>query len=278
MVTPQSQDGTSTQGKNSRQPWMKHLMVIVSLLAIFAAIGIMLVGRTKPSVITSKPAEPPTMTVTARGHVTATVQANMILSDPLSHNIHNWYIEPRTAYVFKDGAYHITDDNDQNGRASILSTNTFVGPIGYQLTMEEITGNTSNVNNSFGMIFRFSQQNNKKNKNGDPIISFYSFEVVNTKGGAYYFWKYDNTNPDNPWTQFKMVNCRLAMNSTRDKVHDAVNTIKIFMQGSKFTVTVNGTKLTKTFQDASLTKGMVGMIVNLKGTEVAFSNLLITRN
>ena len=50
------------------------------------------------------------------------------------------------------------------------------------------------------------------------------------------------------------------------------------MNGDKFTVTVNGTTLPKTFQDASLTQGMVGMIVNLKGTEVAFSNLLITRN
>jgi len=281
MATPQPQDETSVQGrkgKNSHQPWMKRLMVIVSLLAIFAAIGIMLVGRTKPSVITSKPAKPPNMTVTARAHLTATVQANMILSDPLNHNIHNWYTEPRTAYAFKDGAYHITDDNDQNGRASILSTNTFVGPIGYQLTMQEITGNTSNVNNSFGMIFRFSQQDNKKNKNGDPIITFYSFEVVNTKGGAYYFWKYDNTNPDNPWTQLQDGKLPFGNEFHQGQGPQAVNTIKIFMQGSKFTVTVNGTKLTKTFQDASLTQGMVGMIVNLKGTEVAFSNLLITRN
>ena len=197
-VTPQLQD----RGKQNPKPWMKALMVMVSILAIFAALGILFVGRLKPSTPTIKTsAGPPNITATAIAQLTATAQANIILSYPLNRNIHNWYMDPPTAYAFKDGAYHITDDDDQNGRASILSTNSFNGPIGYQLTMDEITGNDSNANNSIGMIFRFSQQNNKKNKNGSPIITFYSFEVVNTKGGAYYFWKYDNTNPDNPWTQ-----------------------------------------------------------------------------
>ncbi len=280
-VTPQPQNGKSGQargGKQNPKPWMKALMVMVSILAIFAAIGILFVGRPKPSTPTiSKPAGPPDITATAIAQLTATAQANIILSDPLNRNIHNWYMDPPTAYAFKNGAYHITDDDDQNGRASILSTNSFDGPIGYQLTMDEITGNDSNANNSVGMIFRFSQQNNKKNKNGTPIITFYSFEVVNTKGGAYYFWKYDNTNPDNPWTLIQDGKLPFGNEFHQGQGPQAVNTIKIFMNGNKFTVTVNGITLSKIFQDASLTQGMVGMIVNLKGTEVAFSNLLITR-
>jgi len=257
---------------------MKALMAMVTVLAIFAAAGILLVGRAKPSTSINKPAGPPNMAATAIARLTATAQANIILSDPLNHNIHNWYMDPPAAYAFKDRAYHITDDNDQNGRASILSTNSFDHPIGYQLTMEEITGNDTNANNSFGMIFHFSQQNNKKNKNGDPVITFYSFEVVNMKGGAYYFWKYDNTNPDNPWTQIQDGKLPFGNEFHQGQGPQAVNTLKIFMNGDKFTVTVNGTTLSKTFQDALLTQGMVGMIVNLKGTEVAFSNLLITRN
>ncbi|HEX3640054.1 MAG TPA: hypothetical protein VHV10_02065, partial [Ktedonobacteraceae bacterium] len=231
----------------------------------------------KPPTPTTTPAGPPNGTATTIAQLTATAQANIILSDPLNRNIHNWYMDPPTAYAFKNGAYHITDDDDQNGRASILSTNSFNGPVGYQLTMDEITGNDSNANNSVGMIFRFSQQNNKKNKNGSPIITFYSFEVVNTKGGAYYFWKYDNTNPDNPWTQIQDGKLPVGNEFHQGQGPQAVNTIKIFMNGDKFTVTVNGITLSKIFQDASLTQGMVGMIVNLKGTEVAFSNLLITR-
>jgi len=211
-------------------------------------------------------------------NITATAQTNILLSDPLQQNTHHWYTDPPTAYAFKDGAYHITDDNDQNGRASILSTNSFSGTIGYQLTMEEITGVDANANNSFGMIFRFSQQDNKKNKNGDPIITFYSFEVVNMEGGAYYFWKYDNTNPGNPWTLIQDGKQPFGKEFHQGHGPQAVNTFKIFMHGSKFTVTVNGTTLSKTFEDASLTQGMVGMIVNLKGTEVAFSNLLVTKS
>ncbi len=272
-VTPHLQDSISFAPNRVRQQipqsWLKRLMVIVSLLAIFAALSILFVNRAKPST-PNKPA--------GLSNITATAQTNILLSDPLQQNTHHWYTDPPTAYAFKDGAYHITDDNDQNGRASILSTNSFSGTIGYQLTMEEITGVDANANNSFGMIFRFSQQDNKKNKNGDPIITFYSFEVVNMEGGAYYFWKYDNTNPGNPWTLIQDGKQPFGKEFHQGHGPQAVNTFKIFMHGSKFTVTVNGTTLSKTFEDASLTQGMVGMIVNLKGTEVAFSNLLVTKS
>jgi hypothetical protein len=128
------------------------------------------------------------------------------------------------------------------------------------------------------MIFRFNQQNNKKNKNNQPIITFYSFEVVNIKGGEYYFWKYDNTNPDNPWTRVQDGKLPFGNEFHQGQGPQAINTIKIVMNYDKFTIAVNGHVLPKTFQDASLTQGTVGMIVNLKGTEVAFSNLLITRS
>jgi hypothetical protein len=246
-------------------------MVIVTVLAIFAAIGILFSSRIKPSTPTiHKTAGPP--------DITSTALSNIILSDPLNRNTNGWYTDPPNVYAFKGGTYHITDDNDQNGRASILSAHSFDSTIAYQLTMEEITGNDANTNNSFGMIFRFSQHNNKKNQNGDPIITFYSFEVVNIKGGEYYFWKYDNTNPDNPWTQIQDGKLPLGNEFHQGQGPQAINTIKILMNHDKFTAIVNGTALSKTFQDASLTQGMVGMIVNLKGTEVAFSNLLITRS
>jgi serine/threonine protein kinase len=282
-VTPQPQDSMSFAPNRVRkqisQPRLRRLIVIASLLAIFAVLGTLFMAWIKPSTpIENKPVGSSNMTATAIAHLTAKTQSNVILSDPLKQNTHHWYTDPPSAYAFKDGAYHITDDNDQNGRAGILSTNSFGDTIGYQLTMEEIIGNDANANNSFGMIFRFSQQDNKKNKNGDPIITFYSFEVVNMKGGAYYFWKYDNTNPNNPWTLIQDGKQPFGSEFHQGQGSQAVNTFKIFMHGNKFTVTVNGTTLSKTFEDASLTQGMVGMIVNLKGTEVAFSNLLITKS
>jgi serine/threonine protein kinase len=281
-VTPQSQDNMRAPNrvrKQLSQPGLRRLIVIVSLLTIFAVLGMLFMAWIKPSTpIEYKPVGSSNMTATAIAHLTAKTQTNIILSDPLNHNTHHWYTDPPSAYAFKDGAYHIIDDNDQNGRASILSTNSFGDTIGYQLTMEEIAGNDANANNSFGMIFRFSQQENKKNKNGDPIITFYSFEVVNMKGGSYYFWKYDNTNPNNPWTLIQGGKQPFGSEFHQGQGPQVVNTFKIFMHGNKFTVTINGIRLSKTFEDASLTQGMVGMLVNLKGTEVAFSNLLITKS
>ncbi|HEX3642670.1 MAG TPA: protein kinase, partial [Ktedonobacteraceae bacterium] len=72
-VTPQLQDGKSGQargGKQNPKPWMKALMVMVTVLAIFAAVGILLSGRSKPSTpIISKPAGPPNTTATATAHL-----------------------------------------------------------------------------------------------------------------------------------------------------------------------------------------------------------------
>jgi len=40
---------------------------------------------------------------------------------------------------------------------------------------------------------------------------------------------------------------------------------------------VNGKKLASA-QDTSFKNGQIGMLVNLKGTEIAFSNLMLTKN
>ena len=56
-----------------------------------------------------------------------------------------------------------------------------------------------------------------------------------------------------------------------------MNTFRIYQNGATFSFTVNG-KQVKTLQDSSLKSGSLGMLVNLKGTEVAFMNMLITHN
>jgi len=137
----------------------------------------------------------------------------------------------------------------------------------YSLTMEEIRGDDTSVNNAFGMIIRFNNQS----KGGRIFTSFYSFEVVNRKGGEYQFWKYDNSQPGgNPWKQ-------LWQHAFGPEFHQgygpsSINTLKIFANGKNFTLIVNGKQIAM-IQDGSIASGGVGMLVNLKGTEVAFSNL-----
>ncbi|HLH60660.1 MAG TPA: serine/threonine-protein kinase [Ktedonobacteraceae bacterium] len=216
----------------------------------------------------------PNLQATAIAQATATAQANIILSDTLDQNYHNWPISNSGTklYQFKSGAYHITNLSDQ-GVAVVLQAGAYSQPIGYQLTMQEIKGDDTSINNSFGMIIRYSQQT----KGNQVINTFYSFEVLNTNNGEYRFYKYDNSKGPsvNPWTL--LWHQPFGKEFHQGHTSKSINTVKIFANGSAFTFTVNG-KVVGTAKDSSFKAGTVGMLVNLKGTEVAFSDLLITRN
>ncbi len=215
----------------------------------------------------------PDARATMAAQATATADANIILLDPLSTNIRNWPIISGGSmiYVFKDQAYHITDNDNTRAAPAILPDLTLKGPFVYTLTMEEIKGDNTSVNNEFGLMFR----TNISNENGKTITTFYSLEVLNKAGGEYQFWKFDNSKGPgaNPWN-------KLGSRSFGNEFHEgqgpkSMNTVKIRVNGKNFTLLVNG-KQVWTFQDSSFASGGVGMLVNLKGTEVAFSNLTLT--
>lgn len=262
--------------KKAVKLWVKIVAAIVAILVIAAGVtGAVLYVRAQPGTkgvntqINANGTPDPKATGVAQA--TATAQANILVDDHLDRNINNWLTTPANVYAFRDGAYHITDRGN-NGRATVLQSSSFTGQLGYSLTMQEVNGDDASPNNSFGMIFRFNQQT----KGNTPVTTFYSFEVVNTKGGEYQFWKYDDTKgATSAWTRIWHANFGNEFHQGHGA--QASNTFRVFMQGSSFTFTVNG-KVVKTVQDKSFQAGMVGMIVNLNGTEVAFKNLLLTRN
>ena len=217
----------------------------------------------------------PDLKATMVAQATATAAANIILADPLSSNIHNWPLMSSGSmlYAFKDGAYHITDNDNSRGAPAILSGLILQGPFVYSLTMQEIKGDDTSVNNQFGMIFRANIQN----KNGKTYTTFYTLEVLNNSGGEYQFWKYDDSQGPNSNLWEKLASHRFGSEFHEGQGSKSVNTFKIIANGKNFTLVVNGKK-TWTFQDGSFASGGVGMLVNLKGTEVAFSNLLLTHN
>jgi hypothetical protein len=258
-------------------------------IALIVAMAILLVGgttgiwylrihsaQTSPA---TKPSSPgvvstPNTQATLVAQATAAAQAHIILSDPLSTNIRNFPVSTSGTklYVFKYGAYHMTNLGD-SGIAVVLQATLPNGPIGYTLTMEEIQGDDNSTDNSFGMILRYSQQT----KGNQTINTFYSFEVFNYNGGQYRFYKYDNSKGPsaNPWTQ--LWSQAFGREFHQGHGSGSNNTIKVFASGNTFAFTING-KTVGNAKDSSFTNGTVGMLVNLKGTEVAFSNMLITNN
>jgi serine/threonine protein kinase len=269
---------SSTDEKATKRKRKKPFVVLVSLLVVLALVGSgafwfvhyrLPATKTPPARQTVVPAGTPNVAATATAQAVATASANVLLADPLNYNSRNW---PTNANEFFAGnAYHIVDTVD-NGIAVVLAANPICVSQGYSLTMYEVKGDDASINNSFGQILRFSQ----KSVGGKKVTTFYSFEVVNTKGGEYRFYKYDDSKGGaaSAWTL-------LWHHTFGSEYHQGqgtknTNTLKVFSDGKNFTFMVNGKKVGN-FQDGSLTCGTVGMLVNLKGTEVAFSNLLITR-
>lgn len=279
VQVPKKDDGIATTGKEKehKKPWMA-VVTLVLLLAILGSGTLWFVhfrstatkNASSTNTGTAVPASTPNPVATATAQAVATADANILLSDPLSSNIHGW--PTNNDEFFKGGAYHIVDTVD-NGIAVVLAEKPFCQSMGYALTMYEVKGDDASVNNSTGMILRFSQKTvgNKK------VTTFYSFEVVNTKGGQYRFYKYDDSKgaSSSDWTLLWHQNFGNEYHQGQGTKN--TDTLKVYMNGKNFTFIVNGKKV-GTFQDGSLTCGTVGMLVNLKGTEMAFSNLLITRN
>ncbi len=216
----------------------------------------------------------PNIQATMVAQATATAQAHIIISDPLSTNIRNFPVSTTGTkiYEFKNGAYHMTNLG-ASGIAVVLQEALPNGPIGYTLTMQEIKGDDTSTDNSYGMILRYTQ----KTKGNQTIDTFYSFEAFNYNGGQYRFYKYDNSKGPtvNPWTQVWTQ----AFGHEFHQGHGpgSINTIRVFANGNTFTFTINGKTVGKA-KDSAFTNGTVGMLVNLKGTEVAFSHMLITNN
>jgi serine/threonine protein kinase len=270
-------------------PQPEHGSKMVQKIAMLIAVVILLVGGTagvwfmrthnaQPSTRSSSTSvgvtSTPNVEATTLAQATATAQAHIILSDPLSSNIRNFPVSNSGTkiYQFENGAYHMTNLGD-SGIAVVLQDTLPKGPIGYSLTMEEIKGNDTSTDNSFGMILRYSQ----KTAGNKTINTFYSFEVFNYNGGQYRFYKYDNSKgaTANPWTQLWSQVFGHEFHQGHGK--GSVNTIRVFANGNTFTFTING-KTVGSVKDGSFSTGTVGMLVNLKGTEVAFSNMLITNN
>ncbi len=256
------------------------LVIAMVILLIGGTTGIWYMrthsGRTSPAPKATSPGmiSTPNRQATMVAQATATAQAHIILFDPLSTNIRNFPVSTSGTkiYVFKDGAYHMTNLGD-SGIAVVLQESLPNESIGYTLTMQEIKGDDASTDNSFGMILRYSQQT----KGNQAINTFYSFEVFNYNGGQYRFYKYDNSKGPsvNPWTQIWTQ--AFGQEFHQGHGQGSINTIRVFANRNTFTFTING-KTVGSAKDSSFTNGTVGMLVNLKGTEVAFSNMRITNN
>ncbi|HEY1352443.1 MAG TPA: serine/threonine-protein kinase [Ktedonobacteraceae bacterium] len=253
-----------------RISWFKIAGLLALVLLTAAASSVFLLTRNQshaPSRVQTQ-APPPS----AGQRATATANAYVILSDALSQNLHNWPVGSQGWYTcaFADGAYHIINNDKNRSAPALLPGQAINSPFTYSLTMQQIKGDETVLNNLFGMILDASIQSVQ----GRQLDRFYAFEILNKAGGQYQFWKYDNSKSGNPWKSLWTRNFGKEFLQGSGPAHS--NTVKIIATGAAFTFVVNGTQV-GTLKDNALTGGSLGMLVNLNGAEVAFSHFLVTR-
>ncbi len=259
----------------------KVMLVVATLVLLVGAVsgGFVLMRSHPGSASNPSATSTPSNANSPMAQATATAAANIVFSDPLSQNIHNW---PTTSdqgvnYAFQNGAYHINNQNDKGGGALVVAPGTFKQTtLTYQLTMQEISGEDTNIYNKFGIALRFNQQP------GNGPQSCYVFQILNNNGNSKYeFYEYNTdsqfttSNKNSPWKSIVSFKPGQEFHGGHDQ--NAINIVKVVAAGNTFTFYVNGVKV-GTAQDGSLASGSIGMAVGLKGTEIAFSNMLMTLN
>jgi serine/threonine protein kinase len=215
-------------------------------------------------------------TATAMAQATATAQANILFSDSLMQNTHNWSQGSIKGgggqYAFTKGAYHITNQGN-NSIISLTQQDFTETTLSYQITMDEVAGNDSYPANTIGVILDYHQTT----ANNKQVATFYTFEIRNETGNFEYdFYKYDSTQAK-PWGDKAIWTATPGKEFHGGHGPNAFNVLKVVDANGSFTFYVNGQKV-GTAKDTSLQPGRLGMLVNYKGTEVAFSNMLVTRN
>jgi serine/threonine protein kinase len=214
----------------------------------------------------------PNPVATAQAIATATAQADTILEDPLTDHIHNWPLVNRgpLEYIFENGAYHVIVNDKDNSALPLLPGETFSGPIGYTVTMQEVKGDDTSPYNWFGIVLRYSEHK----QNGNTVKTFYVFDYE-PADGIYQFRMYNSGfgADASAWSDIWHTQKGREYHTG----HGAKNTIKVFSNGDNFTFFVNGKRVGEA-RDNSLSNGQIGMVVNQQGAEVAFSNLILTYN
>ena len=278
LPPPAAPQSKATTLKGKAKQYSKIIVLVTAVLVVLFTSGIYMLTRpaatqtsTATRLVGVASANNPNATATAGISATATAEeTNLILDDPLNENFHNWLqgdVHGRH-YEFKNGAYHIRNDDNVLALAALFNL-PVPAKYSYSLSMQPITGNQDSPFNYYGMMLRYSVD-----KNQTP--TFYFFSIINNKNQSkYQFRRYDGHKPMNqsPWAATLFEH---PIGSELYKGNQP-NIIKVIVDGNHFTFMINGKQIGDAHDDTYKETGAIGMGVNQKGSEVAFTNFRLVR-
>ena len=166
-------------------------------------------------------------------------------------------------YFFKNGQYHIKNNQQQSFATALYDFG------GYTFTNFHLTVTTSEIQglrnggDFYGIVLRSTANQ----------AQYYLFEITPSGGGQFDFWRFDElTKPPDLLAKGSVPSLLTGFNQN--------NVISIEVLGNKFTFFVNKQQLGKPIIDSSirhLSSGAIGLSVEGKNTEVAFSHLYIDK-
>ncbi|GCF06602.1 hypothetical protein KDI_01660 [Dictyobacter arantiisoli] len=277
-LPPVTTQNTSWQEKIKKNRMLVLLAALVVLLILGSSIflivrsgGTSQVANTNQKHTTSNKVQINVQaTTSANAQATATFTNSLIISDPLTTNVHGWltgYNKP-IHRDFKGNAYHVRVDQAYFA-SSALYTAILPSKFTYSADIQEIAGDETTEFNFYGLQLNYSE------KKGQP--NFYIYRIINQKGASQYqFVHFDGTKA-HPWSDATII----WKKNTGKEFHPGTqkNNLMIQGDGTHFTFWANGAKL-GTGQDKNFISGPIGLGVNgqEKGTEIAFSNLVLAGN
>jgi serine/threonine protein kinase len=279
VKAPPQQTTRLEEPKTFKNTLQKNIYTVIAVTVV----ALLILGTTAFLVMRNQPqiankgkgvTATPNATATQLAQATAAAQDNIILNDPLKDNISNWPVknDGSPTYQFKDGEYHLAVPSKGNVAFAIYPNQTFDKQLGLKITLWEVKRDDKQLLNWYGVFVRYSE----KKKDNKTYQTFYAFGIA-PKENKYWFRKYDGSITPNdkfvsePWGK-----------PIGDEFHKGLgpenkNTVRITMDGDKFTFFVNDKEVGKA-TDNAYPDGSIGMIVNQVGNEVAYSNLLLTKN
>jgi serine/threonine protein kinase len=178
--------------------------------------------------------------------------------DILTGDEGNW--PQSSTFFFGKDTYAVENTSAQGDPAIAFYANHSYGDFHLQVTASELNGSLDGAD-YYGLAFRASLDQSH----------YYLFDVTALDGGQYDFLRYDG---GTHWTKLA-TGALKGFNAHKG----ASNTLSVEAKGDSFVLFVNGQMEGKTIYDRTpkaFVSGEVGLMVEERGSEIAFSHLSIT--
>jgi serine/threonine protein kinase len=258
---PISMDGVAPAQPVGGERGRTRTLRIITVAGLAVAILLVVVLSSNFLVVRQQSKQASVQTALISTPIVATPSPGPLNHDNLLANKNDWPISRTFFYDTQEQNYHVFNKLQNDGALRAMCQNHQFSDFDLDVTMAQVR-TSDNGEDYYGVIFRSSSDQSH----------YYLFEVLPSASNSQYaFLRYDNQ---------AVTLATGAAASLRTKV-GSNNTITIKAHGNRFNFYINGNQVGGTVSDPSkspLKNGQVGLYVEDKGVEVAFSQLYISTN